>query len=200
MTATRITESDEFKRWVLRLLTAADLSICDVNAISDFSKGKIVGDEVTTVLSYPIYTSHYVRDNTGKIVNIKTVPMDSFESAGTKKIFALAGPVATALEKGQVLYIDEFESSLHPRECQLIINLFASPETNPLGALLIANTHQTQIINWVKRDDIFLLGKNNFEATIIGKIPTDIRKDDKNIESKYNRGWLGAVPNMGSIE
>jgi len=46
------------------------------------------------------------------------------ESAGTQKFFDVLGPIVDTLDDGKVLFIDEFDNSIHPYLTKFIIDLF----------------------------------------------------------------------------
>ena len=56
------------------------------------------------------------------------------ESSGTKAAFALLTRFPPILEMGGVIAWDELDSDLHPHLLEAILDLFASPKTNPHGA------------------------------------------------------------------
>jgi AAA15 family ATPase/GTPase len=203
-TAKRILESNDFKTKVLDFLRRSDLFIQDVavrevKMPEEMLKGLPIKDEFVDKINrtgYEITTIHLVRnDKGGKVVKLMPLSMGYHESRGTSRIFELAYPLIDTLETGNVLYIDEFEASLHPTECKFIISLFTSKD-NVKNAQLIVNTHSTQIIDQINRNNIHLIGKNNGEESILGYIPKDIRTDDPNVEKKYMKGFFGAVPNV----
>ena len=76
-----------------------------------------------------------------------------------------------------------------------MVSLF-DKQNNPNDAQLIINTHSSQLLNWLGRNNVHLVGKNAHEETIIEKISTEIRADDSSLEKKYLNGLLGAVPNI----
>lgn len=202
-TAKKIIESESFKAKVLDLLRKADLyiqdvSVAQVNMPDEVLKSLPFRDEFKATMDrtgYQTTTTHLIQDESGKVVGVRPLSMEGHESNGTRRIFELAYPLIDTLERGNILYIDEFETFLHPKECLFIVSLFERLN-NPKNAQLIINTHNTQIIDQVGRNNVHLLGKNNREATIIGSIPKDVRADDPALEKKYNKGLFGAVPNI----
>lgn len=201
-TAKRISEDDEFKTKVLDLLRRADLSIQDlsstkVNVPDDIFDQIPIYKSVKSKFdrtAWDVRTTHMVYDSLGRVVRTRAMPIGT-ESMGTRRIFELASPILDSLDKGNILYIDEFETHLHPRECEFLVELFTSKE-NGSNAQLILNTHNTQLLDRVGRDSIHLVGKNNREETILGKISKNIRTNDKLLEKKYTKGMFGAVPNI----
>lgn len=202
LTAKSIIENDEYKNKVLELLKKADLAIQDISSdaitMPDSIYNKLpLADEYKSKVNrigYEVKTTHLIRDDDGNVVSGIQLRMNTHESKGTQRIFELAFPVLETLEEGNILYIDEFETYLHPAECLLIINLFMSSE-NANGAQLIVNTHNTQIMNAVGKNNIFLIAKNLKEESVIGQIKS-VRSDDKVLEKKYIKGYFGAVPNI----
>jgi AAA15 family ATPase/GTPase len=201
-TAKRISEDDEFKTKVLDLLRRADLSIQDlsstkVNVPDDIFDQLPIYKSVKSKFdrtAWDVRTTHMVYDSSGKVVRTRTMPIGT-ESMGTRRIFELASPILDSLEKGNILYIDEFETHLHPRECEFLVELFTSKD-NSSNAQLILNTHNAQLLDHVGRDSIHLVGKNNREETVFGRISKNIRTNDKLLEKKYTKGMFGAVPNI----
>lgn len=190
VTAEKIANDPDYKVKVLTLLNRADLFIQDVAGV-EMEKSRLqmlIGGN-----RYNVMTSHYVRDDVGKVVGMQQFNMFVQESTGTQRIFELAYPMLETLERGGILYIDEFETALHPNECLFLVNLFRG-ELNKKGAKLIVNTHCGQLMDYLGYKNIALFGKNNFEETEIGKIPGDSR--NVAIEKKYLQGRYGAVPRV----
>lgn len=201
-TAKRVMEDDKFKTKVLDLLRRADLyiqdiSVSQVNMPDEFLKNLPFTNAIKSKIDrigYNVMTTHMVYDAAGSVIQAKAMPV-TIESKGTMRIFELAYPIIDTLEKGNILYIDEFETYLHPRECTFLVGLFES-QNNKNNAQLIINTHNTQLIDQIGRNSVHLVGKNNKQETILGRIPKDIRSDDKALEKKYTKGMFGATPNI----
>ena len=204
MTADAITKDQKFKEEALKFLNEADLSIKDISidkvkipreliANSPFSEE--IKNQLSTQDGYKVSTMHYVRDVDSNIVDIREFSIGTNESTGTQRMFELIYPLIDTLENGYTLYIDEFDTSLHPAECEFIVKMF---KNNKNGAHLIVNTHYTEIMDLIGRKNICLLGKNRNEETIIGKIPSDARESA--LGKKYKQGVFGAVPNILSKE
>jgi len=58
----------------------------------------------------------------------------SDESSDTNKLFSYSSYIFSVLDKGSVLFIDEFDTMLHPLIIENIIKLFNSPMSNPKNA------------------------------------------------------------------
>lgn len=202
-TAKKIMEDNNYKLKVLELLKQADLFIQDlsvmaVNMPDDVLNSLPFKDAYKKSIDrtgYQVTTTHLIHDEAGNVISTRPFSMDQQESMGTKRIFELAYPLIEVLEHGSVLYMDEFEMFLHPKECEFILNLFNS-EHNPNGAQLIINTHMTTLMDQVGKNNVYLIGKNGQEESIIGKLPSSLRADDSVINKKYMNGFLGALPNI----
>lgn len=123
------------------------------------------------------------------------------ESAGTRRLLVILGHVFHALDQGNLLVIDELDSSLHTQACDAILALFASRKTNPKGAQLITTTHDTNLLcsPLLRRDEIWFTEKDDEGATSLYPL-SDIRtRKGDNIEKGYLQGRYGAVPFSGSI-
>lgn len=200
-TSKRIIEDENDKARVLEFLKKSDLFIQDVAAVKTRIPDEIfdnlpIKDEFKQGMDrvgYEVATKHFVRDDGGRVIGIRNFNLQHHESNGTKRIFELAMPIIDSLEKGNTVYIDDFDSSLHPHECEYILSLFKR-EKNQQNAHIIVNTHCTPLMDAVNRKNIYLFGKNNFEETEIGKISSGSR--DVAIQKKYNAGMFGGVPRV----
>ena len=150
-----------FKNKILELLKAADLGIQDIQVemldldklpsdmpkeLKEFIIKKSEEDEGAEFLS-DVLTSHKKYDDNNNLVGKVNLSLDDDESFGTRKFFALTGPVLDSLENGHTLVIDELDSKLHPNLVCKIVSLFNSKEKNPKNAQLLFNTHDTNLLS-----------------------------------------------------
>jgi AAA15 family ATPase/GTPase len=127
------------------------------------------------------------------------------ESSGTKKFFALAGPILDVIENGLTLIVDELDSKLHPNLVGKIISLFNSMDFNPQNAQIIFNTHDTNILSsgLFRRDQIWFTEKNKIgEAKLysLADFKSDAVRKTESFEENYIRGKYGAVPYLGFFD
>lgn len=89
------------------------------------------------------------------------------ESAGTVRLLLILPLLFAALDTGAVLVLDELDVSLHTLVCELILDLFSSPQTNPNRAQLITTTHNTELLQspTLRRDQFWLTDKDPEGAT-----------------------------------
>jgi AAA15 family ATPase/GTPase len=118
------------------------------------------------------------------------------ESSGTKSAFMMLRNILPDLKYRGVAIIDEIDNDLHPHMLSAIIELFKSKHSNPKDAQLIFSCHTTEILNQLKKHQLYLVEKQDSfsEAWRLDEI-VRLRADD-NIYAKYQSGLLGAVPNI----
>jgi uncharacterized protein len=211
------TQSPAFKAQILGLLKVADLGIEDI-ALEPLDLSKLpedmpvkmkrmiekkMKDDDTNFIS-DVLTTHRKYDAQKKYVGNIQFSLEEGESSGTKKFFALTGPVLDALENGYILVIDELDSKLHPNLVSKIITLFNSKTLNPHNAQLIFNTHNTNLLNagLFRRDQVWFTEKDKYGAATLfslSDIKSPVRKNDK-FEENYIRGKYGAVPYLTDVD
>ncbi len=174
----------------LALLRFADLGIDDVQVAEDED------GEIRAALKATRETRHQLRF-IHRIAE-QELPFDlTEESAGTQTWFALIGPTLSALRSGQVLLFDEIDASLHPRLSARLLDLFEDQETNPHGAQLIFTTHDTSLLNYLNRDEVWLTEKSlsgSTTLTALAEYGGDKVRRSLNLERAYLQGRFGAVP------
>lgn len=128
------------------------------------------------------------------------IPSIIFDSLGTKKIAALASHIIDALESGNILVIDELDSSLHFKLTRAIISLFNN-ELNT-KAQIICTLHDVSLLDCkhlFRKDQIFFTDKEENNGSILYSLKdftyaeTGIR-ESSDIIDKYSKGLLGAIP------
>ncbi len=212
------TEEPHAKIKILELLKAADLGIQDIELqkldIHSLPKGmpKELRDKIIKEVSEEkkeffsdVLTKHYKYNEELNSVGYTSLSLIEDESSGTRKFFALAGPILHVLENGFTLVVDELDSKLHPNLVCKIVSLFNSKEFNKKNAQLIFNTHDTNLLNsgLFRRDQIWFTSKNKYgEAKLysLANFKSDkVRKNDS-FEENYIKGKYGAVPFLGFFE
>ena len=212
------TEDAIYKAKILELLKAADLGIQDIQLqVLDLDKLprdipnelrqriiEEVNEEKTEIFS-DVLTSHRKYDSSKKPIGQVSFSLDDDESSGTRKFFALTGPILDVIENGHTLVVDELDSKLHPNLVCKIISLFNSQDLNKRNAQLIFNTHDTNLLSsgLFRRDQVWFTDKNKLgEASLYSladfKSPK-VRKTEA-FEENYIRGKYGAVPFLGFFD
>jgi AAA15 family ATPase/GTPase len=136
---------------------------------------------------------------------INKVPFDlDEESAGTQKLYVIAGMVISSLLSGNLCILDEIANYLHPYVMESIIKIFNDPQKNSKNAQLIFATHNVAVLKReiLRRDQIWFAEKDKFGATKLYSMSEfDYRKVRKDIpfDRWYMNGRFGAVPTIKSF-
>ena len=119
------------------------------------------------------------------------------QSIGTRKMIGLLPLIVSTLSEGDVLVMDEMNTSLHTKLTFWIISLFNNSKTNPKNAQLIITTHDISLINryLYDRDQIYVMEKNKYQSSNLYSF-ADISNISKvkNLDDYYETGRLGGVP------
>ncbi|MEH1921874.1 AAA family ATPase [Nostoc sp.] len=203
---------NENKDEIFQLLKKLDLGFSDVKVeeseITADSLPKELPDELKNLILKnvegklsSVQTIHQKFDGKGSLVSTEIFNLDEQESEGTKKVFALAGPLVDTLKNSKVLIVDEFDARIHPLISRAIVELFNSNETNPNNAQLIFMTHDTNLLNnkLFRRDQIWFTEKNRYGATDLYSLAEYNVSNDASFESDYIQGRYGAIPYIGNL-
>ncbi len=212
------TKEPKTKLRILELLKAADLGIQDIKLeLLDIEKlPKDLPNEIkerlikeskkeNSEIVSDVLTTHKQFNSSKKHINDVNFSMDDDESSGTRKFFALTGPIIDVLENGYILVIDELDSKLHPNLVCKLVSLFNSKELNPKNAQLIFNTHDTNLLGsgLFRRDQIWFTEKDKFGSAKLYSLSDfktgSVRKNEA-FEENYIRGKYGSVPYLGFFE
>lgn len=143
-------------------------------------------------------------ESNNKVQNV-AFSFEDQESEGTKKAFALSGPLFDTLSEGKILFVDELDARLHPLMTKYIVKLFNSKVTNPNNAQLIFVTHDTNLLknDFFRRDQIWFTEKDRFGSTDLYSLveykKTNGVRNDASFGDDYIAGKYGAIPFIGDI-
>lgn len=206
-------EQEEYKAFCLKILNNADISISDFKV--DPKKLKDVGREaemlnkllsvatngneeaMKTIQDTNIYsftTFHNVKNDNKD--NKYPLPLNE-ESLGTIKMFKYSPILYYVFKEGKVLFVDEIDKSLHPLMVEYLIKMFHDKNINTNNAQLIANTHDTNLLNLgiLRRDDIWFTERNYENGkTEMYSLSDFSPRTTENIERAYLLGRFGAIP------
>ena len=118
------------------------------------------------------------------------------ESSGTKSAFVMLRKIMPVLERGGVAIIDEIDNDLHSHMLSVILELFKFEHTNPHNAQLIFTCHTPEVLNQLKKHQLYLVEKEDLFSEAWRLDETVGLRADDNIYAKYQSGALGAVPNI----
>ncbi len=212
------TEDPKHKSRILELLNAADLGIQDIELqkldIDSLPKGmpkelrdkliREVREENKEYIS-DVLTKHKKYDENYISAGNISFSLDDDESSGTRKFFALTGPILDVIENGYTLVVDELDAKLHPNLVCKIVSLFNSEEFNKKNAQLIFNTHDTNLLSsgLFRRDQTWFTNKNKYgEAKLysLADFKSDEVRKTEPFEDNYIKGKYGAVPFLGFFD
>ncbi|SPD72223.1 conserved hypothetical protein [uncultured Desulfobacterium sp.] len=201
-------EEEEKRRKILEFMNAADLSISDILLEKrEFSLDDLP-DEMPQHLKDEI-----VRDLEGKKLtrvsflhpssdNGKDVALElTEESAGTRRLYALAGPWLDVLENGLVFFVDELDTSLHPLLVRFLLGLLHNTETNRFNAQLVFTTHDTTVLDQtlLRRDQVWFVEKDDNNATRLYPLSDYKPRKGEALQKGYLYGRYGALPFPGEL-
>lgn len=148
---------------------------------------------------YSLFTN---QDSVGKNV---LMPAEFFESYGTIRFINLFPLLASAMQSGGTLVVDEFDASIHPMALMNIINIFHNDEINRNNAQLIFNTHNPIFLNsnLYRRDEIKFVERDDeshnsihYSLSDFGTTgPSGVRKNEDYMRN-YFVDRYGAIRHM----
>lgn len=196
---------------VAAFLRSLDLSIDDVRLevdqqevarVKEAMPEYIVGSETAIPGAYRVKTVHRTYDAAGQPSGSAVFDLDRQESEGTRKLFALSGPLLAALGGGTPFVADEFDARLHPIMTRKLVEQFNSRRTNPRGAQLIFTTQDANLLDnrLFRRDQIWFTEKDGQGATHLYSL-AEFRgvRNDASFRKDYIRGRYGAIPFLGDL-
>ncbi len=175
----------EYKDWIKDFLIPLNLGFKDFGFIEESKK---------------VVTYHNKYDEAGNLINDRLeFDLLKQESAGTNKLYDMAGNLIIGLKMGGLTIIDELDAKLHPILTMTIVKLFNSQDKSSTAQLIFA-THDTNLLNdCFRRDQIYFTEKDTFEATDLYSLVeyketdgTKVRKD-RSFEKDYISGRYGAI-------
>ncbi|MGL5069090.1 MAG: AAA family ATPase [Sarcina sp.] len=194
-------EKPELKVEILKYLKKADIDIEDFTyeiqkADEDSSVGELkVGVETMEISNFK--TFHRIYDENNNLTDQRIeLPFYEYQSDGTKKLFALIGPIFNAIGSGKVLIIDEIDARFHPTMVKVILNMFNSIDINSKNAQFICTTHDVLLLDEnLRKDQIWFVNKNEYSSSELYSLVDfkGIRKEDYLLK-KYLLGMFGAIP------
>lgn len=142
--------------------------------------------------------------NGSRLADTERLPFDyRSESAGTRAWFELIGPVLNALQDGTLILFDELDASLHPTLTAQLVKLFKLRKSNPHGAQLLFTSHDTNLLNHLNRDEVWLTEKVSNGSTrfaALSDFAGERVRRSANLESGYLSGRFGALPDVSRPE
>lgn len=158
------------------------------------------------------YSTSKEDENTYPVTLLKTpkrgfaLPADIFESYGTVRFLNILPFILSAIKIGKVVFIDEFDSSIHPMAIMSIISVFHNNEININGAQLVFNTHNPIFLNkrLFRRDEIKFVERDDFSGFSTHYSLSDFGTEKVRNSTDYMKNYFinryGAIKNIDFSE
>jgi AAA15 family ATPase/GTPase len=146
-----------------------------------------------------IVTYHSQYDENKLLVGSIPFPLDLMESEGTKKLSYFLGPIYDTLKNGKILFVDEFDTKLHPNLSKRLMELFHRHNTR--GAQLIFTAQDVSLLDkdLLRRDQIWFASKNQFgesELYSLSEFNSETVRNTSDYQKKYLAHDFGAAEAM----
>lgn len=147
---------------------------------------------------------HHRMNDSDEIV---TIPMP-LESSGTQKMFHLYPYFDNAIKRGEVVFIDELNSRLHPLVLRTIIQMFLNKEINKNKAQLVFTSHDVWQLksDIMRRDEIWFTEKDDKGRSTLYSLSDFMDEDgvkirkDEDYQKNYLLGKYGAIPKLKGFD
>jgi hypothetical protein len=191
-------KNDAFKGRLLTLLRAVDIPVDDVR----------VAEPDADAVPRNAAAEHHAHDTRSPVIEFlyarrggSPVWLDAdFEASGTRRLFALFGPLLAAIEQGRLLLVDEFDTGLHPLIARFLVQLINDPEVSKRGAQLLLVSHNTLLMDLdiLRRDEIWLMHLDAQRSSRLTPLVRASPRKRELVAKSYLRGVYGAVPHIQS--
>lgn len=123
-------------------------------------------------------------------------------SRGTVYGAELVDHAIETLRRGGYLIIDEIEESLNRSLVAVVVDLFASPVTNPRGAQLVFSTHYPELLDSVRRKDaVYVLVRNERWHTQVVKYADCVNRIENKKSAVINNNVIrGSMPRYPDVQ
>lgn len=123
-------------------------------------------------------------------------------SSGTIAGSEMVTHAIEVLRDGGYFIIDEIEDSLNRSLVGVVMDLFASPVTNPHGAQLVFSTHYPELLDLMRRkDDVYVLTRTADYRTRVIKYSDEIKRiENKKSEVILHNLIKGSMPRYPDVK
>lgn len=195
---------EEFRPTLLRFLAAADLGVSDV-IVEEYRAApppaelkKLFTPEALAEMDSSSGELRRVRLMRGGSDSWSLPPED--ESRGTQILLARLADLLPKLLRGGLMVVDELDTSLHPDLCVELVRLFTDPRANRQGAQLLFTTHDRDLLEVLRTDEVALVDKDSEGASTL-RTASDYKqvRTRENLRQVHAEGRLRGVPVLGDL-
>ncbi len=132
-------------------------------------------------------------------LNTVSLNLQLNESAGTQKMFDLAGLLLLtfSLKTAAFIILDEIDSNFHPALLIKLIGLFNDPKVNKSKSQLLFTSHDTNLMSpaIMRRDQFYFTEKKEDHSSRLYSL-SDLKgiRNDADFAKQYLAGYYGALP------
>lgn len=132
----------------------------------------------------------------GKRLSLSEPGLREVLSSGTVRGLSLVQRAMNTLESGGLLLVDELENHLNRQLVNVVVDLFATRETNPQGAVLVFTTHYPQLLDHIHRkDDVYFLAHGEAGLTRIVKYGDKVERIENKKSEVFASNYIkGTAP------
>lgn len=175
-----LSSSEKFKLWLTQAVKFLDITNIEL------SNNNIV-------------TYHNKYDKNNIITSSVQFDIEYDESQGTRKLIYLLGAIYNTLIDGKVLFIDEFDSKLHPNLSKKLLDFFHI--INRHRAQFVFTAHDAILLDkeLLRRDQIWFVDRNHFNESIIypmSDFNANVVRSTSDFKKKYLNSAFGAAETM----
>lgn len=211
-------EDGSVKRFTEKLLEEADINIADF----EIESRDKTPSEIAQEHGLPLEIKNIIFSGLDSESRIKSLKCKMFhdiedsgekrrykldfeeESRGTKNLFMFAPFIKRALDEGLAIFVDEFDSSLHPLLLRYIIKLFMNEVTNRNNAQLVISSHSMELMDLelFRRDQIYFVDKDKLSgaSNLYSLDEFSVRSTFSKLRESYLCGRFNAVPRIRNGE
>lgn len=166
-----------------------------MNYVGQIQQENEVVYDIDIQIKFSVYDENKKKVGTRDIMLLNSGP---FHSEGTKRLFHYLGFILEALDKGQVIIVDEIDSKLHFLVADYLIRMFNSIDKNPNNAQLICTAHNLMLMDeGLRRDQIYFVSKDMYGESNLCSLADfkGVRKNDL-LSKRYLAGFYSQLPDM----
>ncbi len=201
MTINLMQNNAKANKFITEFVKNCDLHIEDFGFQENVKSDIDIGESLKAIAADPAFPKETLKLSSQH--NGYHVPSVFFDSVGTKKLIALSGFIYKALAEGNVLIIDEIESSLHHIITKSIVAMFNNMLNSK--AQLFFTTHDLLLMdlkNLLRKDQVWLVDiSDDHQSSQVIRMSDKFTarsengiRGDEDITDYYLHGQFGSIP------